>query len=206
MKTWKFTVTGLALVAALGCAPGRMADLRDSGRLGIGLGPGLSVDAKLGDLTHPALGLFGASAMWGWESREIEGFWYEGEVSDPFAIYWYRRVAHPWKCALISSGWRGTWDLDGGGAYGRILGPASILEAQPEDLKRAMDVTHFAQQALDAVAKNREIIVLPSAWRLLWGFDRLFPTLGSRLIAWRYQRGKAEFLARAATETEDGAT
>ena len=94
----------------LGCAPGRIADLRDSGRLGLGVGPGLSVDAKLGDLTHPALGLFGASAMWGWESREIEGFWYEGKVSDPFAIYWYWRTDQPPRCALISSGWRGTWE------------------------------------------------------------------------------------------------
>ena len=110
MTTWKFAVTGLAVAAVLGCAPGRVADLRDSGRLGIGFGPGLSVDAKLGDLTHPALGLFGASAMWGWESREIEGFWYEGAVSDPFSIYWYRRADQSWKCALISSGWRGTWE------------------------------------------------------------------------------------------------
>ncbi|MGE4649558.1 MAG: SDR family oxidoreductase [Myxococcota bacterium] len=95
--------------------------------------------------------------------------------------------------------------LDGGGAYGRILGPASLQEAQPEDLGRAMDVTRFAQQALDAVAKNREIIVLPSAWRILWAFDRLFPTLGSRLTAWQYRRGKAKLLGRASSETQDGA-
>lgn len=110
MKPWKRALTWLALAAALGCAPGRIADLRDSGRLGIGFGPGLSVDAKLGDLTHPAIGLFGSSAMWGVESREIEGFWYEARVSDPFSIYWYRRTNEPWSCALISSGWRGTWE------------------------------------------------------------------------------------------------
>ncbi len=43
----------MLLLAATGCAPGRMADLRDSGRLSLGLGLGLSADAKLGTLTHP---------------------------------------------------------------------------------------------------------------------------------------------------------
>ncbi len=98
------------IVAGLGCAPGRLADLQDSGRIGIGLGLGLSADAKLGDLTHPALGFVSSAAMMGFESRDIEGPWYEARVSDPFAIYWYRRERKSWGYALGSSGWRGTWE------------------------------------------------------------------------------------------------
>lgn len=82
--------------------------------------------------------------------------------------------------------------LDGGGAYGRIVGPSGILEIRPDNLRGAMDVTRFATRALDAVAKNREIIVLPGWWKLVWGVDRISLQLGSRLVAWQYRRGKAE--------------
>ncbi len=98
------------LALCVGCAPGRMADLKDSGRIGVGIGPGLSIDAKLGDLTHPALGALGAAGMVGFESRAIDGSWYEARVSDPYAIYWLRREGQPWGFALNSSGWRGTWE------------------------------------------------------------------------------------------------
>jgi len=100
----------LITLAGLGCAPGRVADLQDSGRMGIGLGLGLSVDARLGDLSHPALGLVSASAMMGFESRDIDGSWYEARVSDPYALYWYRREEKSWGHAFLYSGWRGTWE------------------------------------------------------------------------------------------------
>ena len=100
----------LALLAGLACAPGRVADLRDSGRLSVGLALGLSVDAKVGDLSHPALGFVSASAMLGWESRDIDGAWYEARVSDPYATYWYRRDGQSWPFTLSSAGWRGVWE------------------------------------------------------------------------------------------------
>ena len=100
----------LALVSSVGCAPGRVADLKDSGRISFGLSLGLTADAKIGDFTHPALGVVGSSAMLGFESRDIDGTWYEARVSDPFAIYWYRREGAPWSQALLSSGWRGVWE------------------------------------------------------------------------------------------------
>lgn len=87
--------------------------------------------------------------------------------------------------------------LDGGGAFGRIVGPSGILEVRPEDLRGAMDATRFAARALDAVAKKREIIVLPAWWKLIWALDRISLSLGSRLVAWQYRRGKAELLKRA---------
>ena len=105
------TLAGLALLATLGCAPGRMADLRDSGRLGIGLGLGLSIDAKAGDLAHPALGVASVAAMTGFESRHIDGPFFDARIADPYATYWYRRAGVPWGFSLLSSGWRGVWEV-----------------------------------------------------------------------------------------------
>ena len=99
-----------AALIASGCAPGRLADLQDSGRISVGLSLGLSVDAKLGDITHPALGILASSAMVGFETRHIDGVWYEARVSDPFATYWYRRDGQSWGWSLNSSGWRGMWE------------------------------------------------------------------------------------------------
>lgn len=109
-------VLAVALAALLGaqaCAPGRLADLQDSGRLSAGLAVGLSVDAKVGDLTHPAVGVLSSAAMFGFETRHIDGFWYEARVSDPFATYWYRRDGQGWAWSLASSGWRGMWESPG---------------------------------------------------------------------------------------------
>jgi hypothetical protein len=47
-----------------------------------------------------------------------------------------------------------------------------------------MDVRRFATQALDQVARNRAIIVVPAWWRLFWWLDRLSPAL-SLFIAQR---------------------
>jgi len=98
------------LLTVLGCAPGRLADLQDSGRLAVGIGVGLSADVQLGGLTHPALGVVSSSAMIGFESRGIEGSWFEARISDPYAIRWYRREGKSWPYALNSSGWRGVWE------------------------------------------------------------------------------------------------
>jgi hypothetical protein len=103
----------LAVLATSACAPGRLADLQDSGRISVGLSLGLSADAKLGDVTHPAIGLLSSSAMVGFETRHIDGVWYEARVSDPFATYWYRRAGQGWAWSLNSSGWRGMWEALG---------------------------------------------------------------------------------------------
>jgi hypothetical protein len=100
----------VGLFAGLGCAPGRLADLQDSGRLAVGIGLGLSADVQVGALTHPALGVVSSSAMIGFESRGIEGPWYEARISDPYAVPWYRREGKSWTYALNSSGWRGVWE------------------------------------------------------------------------------------------------
>ncbi len=83
----------LSILVAIGlvftaCAPGRLADLRDSFKLSAGLGFGLSADAKAGALTHPSVGIFSAAAMLGWDSRDVYGEFFEARVSEPYATDW----------------------------------------------------------------------------------------------------------------------
>ena len=74
------------------CAPGRVADLRDSGSLGLGIGVGLSADLKAGALTHPSLGTATASAMMGSDSRDVGGAYLQVSASDPHAFFFARRA------------------------------------------------------------------------------------------------------------------
>jgi short-subunit dehydrogenase len=78
--------------------------------------------------------------------------------------------------------------LDGGGKYGKILVDISSEQqrAMWERLKpMAPDV--FASKTLNAIAKNKAIIVIPSWWKLFWLIDRLFPSLGIFLSQKQYQ-------------------
>ena len=72
--------------AATGCATERIADLRDCGRLSVGVGPGLCADVKIGDLTHPSLGLMSTTHRVGHENRDISGFWTECEAAFPLVV------------------------------------------------------------------------------------------------------------------------
>ena len=76
-------IISLAIVA--GCATGRMSDLRDCGKLSIGVGPGLGVDAQLGAISHPSLGIGSWTRRIGWEDRYVAGLWKEGELHSPVA-------------------------------------------------------------------------------------------------------------------------
>jgi short-subunit dehydrogenase len=71
--------------------------------------------------------------------------------------------------------------LEDGGKFGR-----SLLDLSPEQKRillesyekfRPMPANAFAEKALDLVAKNRAIVVLPSRWKIIWLFSRLFPSL-----------------------------
>ena len=56
---------------------------------------------------------FISAAMVGFESRDIDGIWYEAGIADPFAIPWYRREGASWRHVFVSSGWRGIWETPG---------------------------------------------------------------------------------------------
>ncbi|HLK10686.1 MAG TPA: SDR family oxidoreductase [Candidatus Binatia bacterium] len=70
-----------------------------------------------------------------------------------------------------------------GGRFGIFLGPLSEPRQRELGLRaferlRPMDVGRFAATALDRVARNRAIIVVPGWWKVLWWLDRLSPALG----------------------------
>jgi len=68
-----------------------------------------------------------------------------------------------------------------GGRFGKVL--YAMTEEQraklPDmfDKMKPMAPDRFAKKALDQVAKNRAIIIVPSWWRLFWWISRLSPSL-----------------------------
>lgn len=73
----------MLVTACAGCCSGRLADLKDCGRLSAGIGLGLSADVKVGDMSHPSLGLCAYTYRIGFENRDISGIWTEGECAFP---------------------------------------------------------------------------------------------------------------------------
>jgi NAD(P)-dependent dehydrogenase (short-subunit alcohol dehydrogenase family) len=80
-----------------------------------------------------------------------------------------------------------------GGKYGEILQPfPRTFQDRLWRRLRPMDPDRFAVKALAGVAADREIIVVPARWKLLWWLDRLSPSLGSFLARWFYESQKRE--------------
>jgi hypothetical protein len=104
-----------------------MADLKDAGRLSVGLGLGLSADAKVGALTHPSLGILSASAMFGSDTRKVEGLFFEARTSEPYATYWSRSKGAPIADALNTTGWRGAFEV-----HSVDVAIKAIAEADPQ--------------------------------------------------------------------------
>jgi len=77
--------------------------------------------------------------------------------------------------------------LDDGGVFGKFAGEglAAPTEAELQRI-RAMDADAFAAAALERVAANDEIIVLPRAWRIFRLLDRFFPKLIGGFTARRF--------------------
>jgi NAD(P)-dependent dehydrogenase (short-subunit alcohol dehydrogenase family) len=75
-----------------------------------------------------------------------------------------------------------------GGRYGRIKFEMSV-QKQLENWERLhpMDPAVFAERVLDQVAANREIIIVPSWWRLIWWMNRFTPGLSSRFARRMYE-------------------
>ena len=65
-----------------------------------------------------------------------------------------------------------------GGKYGRKI--FDLSQEQYRDMwekRKPMAPEEFARRALDAVAKNRAIIIVPSFWKMFWWLYRLSPSL-----------------------------
>jgi NAD(P)-dependent dehydrogenase (short-subunit alcohol dehydrogenase family) len=77
---------------------------------------------------------------------------------------------------------------EGGGKFGRML-----VEIPPEAGRRIWESLKpitpgiLAEKALNAVARNKAIIIEPSWWKRFWWINRLFPSLGIILAQKRFQ-------------------
>lgn len=75
-----------------------------------------------------------------------------------------------------------------GGKYGKRLQPISKqLEDKILERSRPLDPASFAAKALDALARNSAIIIIPGWWRIFWWMSRLSPSLVSYLSARTYR-------------------
>lgn len=91
--------------------------------------------------------------------------------------------------------------LAGGGKFGRMLVdiPSEIVSQMWESLK-PMPPAQFAEKALDALAKNKAVIVVPSWWKRYWWINRLAPSLGLTLSQKRFEANLRAFRAGQAKE------
>lgn len=70
-------------------------------------------------------------------------------------------------------------------------GPIRIFsEATAVVTGGASGIGRAVAKALDAVAKNKAIIVLPRMYKLFWWINRFFPSLGIFLGRLSYQNGQ----------------
>lgn len=91
-------------------------------------------------------------------------------------------VSHGIRVSVFCPGFIRTAILDGGGKFGKMVTDISsdqqhiMLEMFKKT--RPMSPQIFAEKALNLVARNKAIIILPSWYRLLWWLNRLSPSLG----------------------------
>jgi len=95
------------------------------------------------------------------------------------------------QVSVLIPGFVRTPILEGGGKYGK-----SLMDMSPEQEREFRDLIEkfkpmspdtFARKALDAIAKNKAIIVIPSWWKLFWWVDRLSPSLTILQLRKSYQ-------------------
>ena len=81
--------------------------------------------------------------------------------------------------------------LEDGGKFGR-----SLLDLSPDQKRKLLEFYEkfkpmapntFAAKALDLIARNKAIVVLPSRWKIIWLFCRLFPSRGISIVQKQFQ-------------------
>jgi NAD(P)-dependent dehydrogenase (short-subunit alcohol dehydrogenase family) len=93
-----------------------------------------------------------------------------------------------------------------GGKHGIFVAAIPEQEQRDRALKyferfRPMDVRSFASKALDQVARNRAIIVVPAWWKLFWWLDRLSPTLSLFIAARAFESARENLYGRPRTHS-----
>lgn len=95
------------------------------------------------------------------------------------------------QVSVLCPGFIRTPILEGGGKYGK-----NLIELTPEQERKIrnnvekfkpMPPKIFAQKALNAIAKGKAIIIIPSWYRLYWWLDRLSPSLMMFLVRKSHQ-------------------
>jgi short-subunit dehydrogenase len=83
--------------------------------------------------------------------------------------------------------------LDGGGKFGTMLVkiPSEIQQRMWEKLK-PMPADAFAEKALNAVAKNEALVIIPSWWKMIWRLHRFFPKFGLSLAEKQFQEAQKQ--------------
>lgn len=101
------------------------------------------------------------------------------------------------RVSVLCPGFVRTAILDGGGKYGKML-----IDISPEQHRQMLDMIEkfkpisphiFAKKALNSVAKNKAIIVVPAWWKPFWLLNRLFPSMGINLVGKSFQKMQKRF-------------
>jgi short-subunit dehydrogenase len=101
------------------------------------------------------------------------------------------------RVSVLCPGFVRTAILEGGGKYGKML-----IDLSPEQHRQMLEIIEkfkplspdiFAKKALNSVAKNKAIIIVPGWWKLLWLLNRLFPSAGIDLVGKSFQKMQKRF-------------
>ncbi len=97
------------------------------------------------------------------------------------------------RVSLLCPGVINTPILEDGGKFGKI---SADLSTEQKDLIlkkfKPMKPDVFAFKAINAVARNKAIIIIPSWWKILWWMDRFSPSLGMFIAKKYYLKAKKE--------------
>jgi short-subunit dehydrogenase len=101
------------------------------------------------------------------------------------------------RVSVLCSGFVRTAILEGGGKYGKML-----IDLSPDQHRQVSGIIEkfktlppnmFAKKALNSVAKNKAIIIVPAWWKLLWLLNRFFPSAGIDLVGKNFQKMQKQF-------------
>ena len=101
------------------------------------------------------------------------------------------------RVSVLCPGFVRTAILEGGGKYGKML-----IDLSPEQHRQMLEMIEkfkpispnfFAKKALNSVAKNKAIIIVPAWWKLFWWMNRLFPSVGINLVGKSFQKMQKRF-------------
>lgn len=161
---WR-AIAGVLCIALGACAPGRIADLQDIGKLSVGGGVGASVDASLGFVSQPSFGFFSETALLGSEARQASGYVFQKRVSFPYTFVMAAREGKSLLGALNYTGFLATHKVTG-------------LQRGFEEIDRLLDATPPREFGLEIEGVRYGGEVIGGRWLPLPGladdYSRIF--------------------------------